>query len=128
MGTSVPLSGGGATRHHRQMVTGVIIHLHNDLPLLVDMDELPAGTDRVVRCTNVRTVDGKRPQFVHDRNSTFIFPLAVIRLIEAPAYSENTALAVAEMAGPIDETAVLPEVVAHDDEPDEDLLARIRQI
>ena len=128
MGTSVPLSMGGAFRHPRQVVTGVIIHLHNDLPLLVDMDELPAGGDRVVRCTNVRTVDGKKPQFVHDRNSTFIFPLAQIRLIEAPAYSESSALSVGGSTDQVDETAVLPEVDEPDEEPDEDLLARIRQI
>ena len=30
----------------------------------------PRPSDRLLKCTNVRTVDGKRPPFVHDANST----------------------------------------------------------
>ena len=59
------------------VITNVIIHLMNELPIVVDVDALPAGADRSIRCTNVRTVDGKRPSYVHDRNSTFVFPAGV---------------------------------------------------
>lgn len=106
------------------MITGIIVHLVNDLPVLVDMDELPAPGDRFIRCTNVRTVDGKRPSFVHDRNGTFLIPLEVIRLIEAPAegaMAGHPALSIVPEAAP-------PPAPPPDEEPDEDLLARIREI
>ncbi len=60
--------------HTSPVITNVILHLINDLPVVVDLEALPAGGDLSVTCTNVRTVDGKRPPFVHDRNSTFVFP------------------------------------------------------
>ena len=109
------------------MITNVFIHLANDLPILADLEEIPAGGDRSIRCTNVRTVDGKRPQFVHDRTSTFVFPLSIIRLIEIPQQSgdasQQTAAAATDQASPADEP--LP---TWDDEPEEDLLARIRSV
>ena len=107
------------------MIANVIIHLHGELPIVADLDELPSGGDRSVRCTNVRTVDGKRPAFVHDRHSTFIFPLSVIRLIEAPG--EGSAAAVAP-AVPEPAMPPLPPPPVADEEPDEDLLARIRSV
>lgn len=109
------------------MITGIIIHLSNDLPVVVDMEELPAGADRAIKCTNVRTVDGKRPPFVHDRHSTFILPLNMIRAIEIP--NQNTELPTAQQDRDRDEQMPFSapvEVV--DEESEEDLLARIRQI
>jgi hypothetical protein len=103
------------------VIQNVIIHLNNDLPILADVESLPSGPDRSITCTNVRTIDGKRPAFVHDPKSTFVFPLSVIRLIEARR--ENVAPAdVVEPEPPQTE----PEVF--DEEPDEDLLAKIRSI
>lgn len=106
------------------MITNVIIHLVNDLPIVADLDELPSAGDRSVRCTNVRTVDGKRPSFIHDRHSTFVFPLSVIRLIEAPKEGSD-ARRDFEAQEPL---PALPPPVAVDEEPDEDLLARIRSV
>ena len=110
------------------MINGIIIHLHNDMPVLVDMEELPEPGDRLLRCTNVRLMDGKRPAFVHQRDATFIFPLAVIRLIEVPALSEGNSIAMQDEYEPrasVQSTVPLDEV---DEEAEEDLLARIRQI
>jgi hypothetical protein len=104
------------------VIPNVIIHLNNDLPILVDLESLPSGSDQVITCTNVRTIDGKRPAFVHDPKSTFVFPLALIRLIEARRESLVTAgeeLPEAPAVAPPDE---------FDEEPDEDLLAKIRSI
>jgi hypothetical protein len=109
------------------VISGVIIHIENELPIKVDMATLPAPGDLSITCTNVRTIDGKRPQFVHDKNSSFVFPMHVVRLIEVPQMSESSAVA----------TQDEPEYMRHDPEPDfdpmdeeaeEDLLARIRQI
>ena len=111
-----------------RVIKGVIIHLENDLPIVADMDELPAAGDRLIRCTNVRTVDGKRPSFVHERDSAFFFPLGVIRLIEAPSAAPH----VEEADQPAPEAAaeLLPPAPDEplDAEPMEDLLARIRDI
>ena len=106
------------------MIPNVIIHLVNDLPIVVDIEDLPSGGDRSIRCTNVRTVDGKRPSFIHDRHSTFVFPMSVIRLIEAPADGSATA---ADMDHREPKPFELPPP-APDEEPDEDLLARIRSV
>ena len=40
---------------------------------------------QIVRCTNIRTVDGKRPTFISDPKGTFVFPWHLIRLLELPA-------------------------------------------
>jgi hypothetical protein len=106
------------------VITNVIIHLVNDLPIVADMETLPSAGDRSVTCTNLRTVDGKRPPFVHDRHSTFVFPLSGIRLIEAPKDGSD-ARTDFEAQEPLPE---LPAPQDLDEEPDEDLLARIRSV
>ena len=106
------------------MISNVIIHLNNDLPILADVESLPSGPDRCITCTNVRTIDGKRPAFIHDPHSTFVFPLSVIRLIEARKES-LAPLSGSEMPEP---EPVAPEPEVFDEEPDEDLLAKIRSI
>jgi hypothetical protein len=108
------------------VITNVIVHLHNELPIVVDMEALPKGTDRSIRCTNVRTVDGKRPSFVHDRHSTFVFPMSVVRLIEAPA--EGTQQGSTAVVAPDPIAPPPPPPPLEDDEPDDDLLARIRSV
>jgi hypothetical protein len=115
------------------VIPNVILHLINDLPVVADLDDLPAGGDRSVRCTNIRTVDGKRPAFVHDKNSTFIFPMSMIRLIEAPHAGSETS---EEFEAQNNGLTAIPEVATppppppldEDEEPDEDLLARMRSI
>jgi hypothetical protein len=115
-----------APRTHRwRVISGVILHLENDLPVLVDLEELPGSGDRLLRCTNVRTIDGKRPSFVNDRHGTFIFPVDVIRLIEAPSDEAARARQQALERSPLLEPAA-PAIA--DEEPDESLLARIRDI
>ena len=106
------------------MIPNVIVHIHGELPIVVDLEDLPEPNDRSIRCTNVRTVDGKRPAFVHDRHSTFVFPLSVIRLLEAPSDQparDEFVVAESELPPP-------PPPPDVDEEPDEDLLARIRSV
>ncbi len=115
------------------MIHNVFIHMNNEQPIVADLVDMPAGTDRSIRCTNVRTVDGKRPSFVHEKDSTFVFPLSIIRLIEVPAQvplSADTALATIDTpAADVEDDAALDESLpAWDEEPDEDLLARIRSV
>jgi len=103
------------------VIRNAVVHLVNDLPIMVDLEALPEAGDRSVRCTNVRTVDGKRPSFVHDQQATFVFPLGVIRMIEAQTVERAAAVTVEEK--PLELPAPEP-----DEEPDEDLLERIRSI
>ena len=110
------------TKHTAPVITNVLIHLVNDLPIVADMEQLPSAGDRSITCTNVRTVDGKRPPFVHDRHATFVFPLSGIRLIEAPNEGSEAQSAL-QAQEPL---PALPPPVVVDEEPDEDLLARIR--
>ena len=118
------------------MIKSVIVHLTNELPIMVDLYEPPTPTATSVRCTNVRTVDGKRPTFIHDPRSTFLLPWHLIRLMEVPAGTvpvdeTDSQVVVSDPRGlvghepePLEE----PEPALLDEEPDEDLLARIRSI
>jgi len=106
------------------VIANVIIHLINDLPIVVDLEAMPGPADRSVLCTNVRTVDGKRPNFIHDRHSRFVFPMSVVRLIEAPTEGSDIAEDLADGSPQL----VSGTPVAIDEEPDEDLLARIRSV
>lgn len=63
---------------HARVIKGVILHLENDLPVMADLEDLPDGSDVMLRCTNVRLLDGKRPAFVHNVKSVFVMPLARI--------------------------------------------------
>ncbi len=121
------MPGAPAESDTQRVISKVIVHLQNELPIVVDMEALPKGSDRSIRCTNVRTVDGKRPSFVHDRHSTFVFPMSMIRLIEAPAEGTqegSTAVAAPDPIAP----SPPPPPPLEDEEPDEDLLARIRSV
>ena len=106
-----------------------MIHQTGQLPMVADIRELPAAGDANLLCTNMRTVDGKRPTFVDHSESWFLIPMITIRFIEVPREA---------MAGagqdddyePIEVTEpAQPEPVDEGPaEPDEDLLARIRNI
>jgi hypothetical protein len=93
-------------------VKRAVVHLLNDQPVLVDLVDDPTPGDQALICTNVRTLDGKRPVFIDQSDSTFVFPYVGIRFVEMP-----TGIApVAEVE------AAEPE----DLEIDEDFLRRVR--
>ncbi len=106
----------------------MIIHLENDLPVVVDLEEMPHLGDRMLKCTNVRTVDGKRPAFVQDRHATFLIPLQIVRVIEVPQEADGALAGSVEGEVPAPQTTPMPEPVVADEGAEEDLLARIRQI
>ena len=100
-----------------------ILHLLNDQPLTVDLIDEPKPVDVAVLCTNVRTLDGKRPVFIDFSDSTFVIPMASIRFVEIPTGVEQAdraraAAAAAEAEGAED---------AGDLEIDEDFLRRVRE-
>jgi len=102
-------------------VIRAILHLLNDQPLSVELTEPPKPSDMAVICTNVRTIDGKRPVFIDFSDSTFVFPMASVRFVEVPtgADDQDRARAAAAAAQPADE--------GEDLEIDEDFLRRVRE-
>ena len=95
-----------------------ILHLLNDQPLLVDLLAMPTQSDIAVICTNLHTVDGKKPVFIDYPSSTFVFPMVFIRFLEiVPAPGEGQ-LGPATVA-----TAAEPEEL----EIDEEFLRRVRE-
>ena len=97
-----------------------ILHLLNDQPLVVDLLEEPKSTDLTVVCTNVKTVDGKRPVFIDFSTSTFVFPMAMVRFVEIPRAVDE-----ADRAAP---SAIGADAEDSEDlEIDEDFLRRVRE-
>jgi len=60
------------------------IHLSNEQPLLADLFDLPSASDVGLVCTNVRSLDGKRPIFIESTTGVFFVPYQVIRFLEIP--------------------------------------------
>jgi len=116
---------GCAAAHHLPIVPPVIraiLHLLNDQPLNAELLHEPKPSDAAVVCTNLRTVDGKKPVFIDFSDSTFIFPMASVRFVEVPtgAGEGDRARAAADAAaGSANETEDL--------EIDEDFLRRVRE-
>jgi hypothetical protein len=96
------------------LVHDVIVHIANEQPIMADLLALPLPSDTNLICTNVRTMNGKKPVFVNSGDSTFSFPLIHIRFIEIPRgqmeafESESIASRLAQVAEP-------PAVPAEDD-------------
>ena len=66
-----------------------ILHLMNDQPLAVDLLEEPKPSDQSIVCTNVKTIDGKRPVFIDFSNSMFVFPVTMLRFLEIPREADE---------------------------------------
>ncbi|HEX2625769.1 MAG TPA: hypothetical protein VHL56_02550 [Candidatus Limnocylindrales bacterium] len=96
-----------------------ILHLLNDQPLAVDLVEMPSPADVTVICTNLRTIDGKKPVFIDFATSTFAFPMAAIRFVEILRTGEDGE----RLAVVATDEAAEPE----DLEIDEDFLRRVRE-
>lgn len=66
------------------MIRNAVIHVNNEQPLLADLFELPKPSDVGLVCTNLRTMDGRRPVFIDRIEGTFFFPYLHIRFVEIP--------------------------------------------
>ena len=104
-------------------VIRAVLHLLNDQPLNVDLIDDPKPGDSAIVCTNVRTIDGKRPVFIDFSESTFIFPMAMVRFVEIPTGTGEGDRARAAAAAAVAEA----EAEAEDLEIDEDFLRRVRE-
>jgi hypothetical protein len=112
------------------VIRNAVIHITNEQPLVADLFELPAPADVGLRCTNLRTLSGKRPVFADHLESIFFFPYHHIRFVEIPPGADEGgdlpaiapgAKAPAAPEGPAAEPEVELEI-------DEDFLRRIREV
>jgi hypothetical protein len=106
------------------VIRNAVIHLLSEQPVTADLFELPKPGDALLVCTNLRTLDGKRPVFIDQIESTFVFPYLHVRFVEirperpgAPAAEAATSEAPREPGTAADA----------DIEIDEDFLRRIRE-
>jgi hypothetical protein len=121
------------------VIRNAVLHLLNEQPLVADLPTQPAPGDVALICTNLRTVDGKRPFFVDSSASLFVFPLTQLRFVEVPSAS----LTGARAAEPASDGASVPPAgsslapigapegpppAVDDLELDEDLLRRVREL
>jgi hypothetical protein len=110
------------------VIRDVVLHINNEQPLLADLFELPERDTALLRCTNLRMMNGKRPVFADDQSSVFYFPMLHLRFIEVLPRSlsgehvpERSGVpALPAPASPRDDLDV-------DLEIDEDFLRRIRE-
>lgn len=133
------------------MIRGVVIHMHNEQPMLADLYSMPSPSDVSLLCTNLRMKGGQRPVSVDAMDSVFVFPLVHMRFIEIPAGASGALVPVpgpgegagaeagspgagssdaspsAAGAGPAGPEAAPPQPEP-DLEIDEDFLRRVREI
>lgn len=114
------------------VIRDAVLHLNNEQPMRADLFEIPEPSDVVLRCTNLRNMNGQRPVFVDDSAAVFYFPYLHIRFVEIPpasvAGSMDLPMPVAVGAaaeGSAGDGVAEPE---EDLEIDEDFLRRIREV
>jgi hypothetical protein len=131
------------------MIRNVVLHLHGEQPMKADIEALPTAADAGLLCTNLRTLEGRKPLSTEFLDSVFLIPYHIIRFIEIPRVSiggvgsdmpERPAQIPAGSAAPTDPDSVIyapapaaaPPPTEEDEglehlEPDADLLRRIRE-
>jgi hypothetical protein len=109
------------------VIRNAVIHLLNEQPVIADLYDLPKARDQGLLCTNVRTMDGKRPVFIDRMDGVFFFPYLHVRFLEIPSASTG----MTEIEPPADERQGAGPGVEEPDadlELDEDFLRRIRDV
>jgi hypothetical protein len=66
------------------MIRNVILHLHGEQPMKADIESLPTAADAGLLCTNLRTLEGRKPMSTEYLDSVFLLPYNIIRFIEIP--------------------------------------------
>jgi hypothetical protein len=118
-----------ASPDDRFVIHDVVLHMNGEQPLVADLFELPDPSTTLLRCTNLRHLNGKRPVWADDMNSVFFFPMLNFRFLEVPTGSlagEHLALGPGEDETPI-EMGSGRDDLDEDLAIDEDFLRRIRE-
>lgn len=106
------------------MIRNAIVHLFNDQPILVDLYALPEAGDAGLVCTNLRSIDGRKPVFIERTDSRFIFPYQHIRFVEVVNQDEAPP---GPGSAPTETATDAPDPIEADLEIDEDFLRRVRE-
>jgi hypothetical protein len=106
------------------VIRDVVVHLLNEQPVLVDLFEMPKNVDTGLVCTNLRTLDGRKPIFIDRSDSVFFFPYLNVRFIEILRGREGAPAREGQDAGA---DVAAPAADDGDLEIDEDFLRRVRE-
>ena len=63
------------------MIRNVILHLHGEQPMKADIESLPTAADAGLLCTNLRTMEDRKPVSTEYLDSVFLLPYNIIRFI-----------------------------------------------
>jgi hypothetical protein len=110
------------------VIRDAVLHLDGEQPLLGDIYRLPEPTDSGLLCTNVRTLDGRRPVFIDRTDSVFFFPYRIMRFIEIPGAASRAGDEGAAVDVVVEPVAGSSDGHDTDLELDEDFLRRVREI
>lgn len=64
------------------MTQTLLIHLHNDDPIVGEVDDLPGRTDQLLTINNPRRKDGKDLHYLEGNVVSIILPVVRITFIE----------------------------------------------
>jgi hypothetical protein len=64
------------------MPINVVLHITNSEPVLAEIDELPGPSDRLIKVSNPRRLDGKDLQYLLENVDTVIWSIDKINFIE----------------------------------------------
>ena len=64
------------------MTQTLLFHVHNDDPIIGEVDELPGRTDQLITINNPRRKDGKDIHYLEGDVVTIIMPVVRITFIE----------------------------------------------
>ena len=113
------------------MIRDVVLHINNEQPLRADLFDFPEPDTVLLRCTNIRTLNGSRPIFIDDLNSIVFFPMLHLRFIEVLPKSQaeaNLSLGPGETPIPVPAAvSAAPEPEEEELEIDEDFLRKVRE-
>ena len=70
------------------MALEVIIHLHNEDPIVAEIETMPGPADQSIVITNPRRRDGRTLHYVTEGAAAFIFPWTRISFLEIMATEE----------------------------------------
>jgi hypothetical protein len=108
-------------REDASVIRNVCIHVNNEQPLLADLYAVPTAADAGLLCTNLRTLEGRRPVFIDRIEATFFFPYHVVRFIEIPVGALDAAAASPAAASGSGRSPGGPAAGGADDHPEQRL-------
>lgn len=67
------------------MAIEIILHIHNQDPIVAEIEELPQPSDTIIKVANPRYKDGREIHFLDHGVSTVLWPVNQLTFIEVLA-------------------------------------------